>query len=191
MEERYALLEQAIQKLERSGARLIDVMVQSGLWELRPVSLARKKRIALGSLLTMTDSEKRRALTVAERLKDGATNLPLKRGESAGFLRLVADMCDALDALEKGKGHSELPHTRLHIWMAYSEAFLDARRRNTLPTLADVEKHGCTCTREAIRQFLEKYRLPWRKDRTGRRRGSRDRPDCDRQQRKKSQRKRS
>jgi hypothetical protein len=182
-----ALLQQAMQKLERVSTRLIDAFIQSG-GKIRPVSLAQKKRVDLGMLLTMTDSEKRRALSVAEALKDGAERLPLKPGESSRFLRDVANMRDALDALEKDKGHRELPYTRLQILMAYFEAFQEAWQRNTLPTLAEVGKN-CKCSTEAIRQFLNELGLPWRKERTGRRKGSKDRPDCDRQQRKKSQRK--
>jgi len=80
------------------------------------------------------------AQTIKERAPARLVTEWFNLGESGRFLRVLADMRDALDALEKGKGHPRLEHTRLNITAAYFEAFDLARQKNTFPTIAEIKQ---------------------------------------------------
>jgi len=173
-----AQLQQQLKKIQS----FIDALIKSGKWEIRPLSVEQKKPFYLDAL--MTTDEERRALYAAQTIKENAPPYLVAEwfnpGESGRFLNVVADMRDALDALEKGKGHSRLPYTRLHVIMAYFEAFGLAWQKDTLPTIVEIKQQfrrlfgtKTLPADDTIRYVLNQRRFPWRKE-GGRPKGSKD-----------------
>jgi hypothetical protein len=174
----WAQLQQQLNEIQR----FTDALIESGKWEFRPLSIEQKKQVYLD--LVLTTDEERRALYAAQAIKEKAPTRLVAEwfnpGESGRFFNVVADMRNALDALEKGEGHPRLQYTRLHILMAYSDAYLVARQKDTFPTIIEIKQQFESLfgreklpVGDTIRYVLKQHGFPWRRE-GGRPKGSKD-----------------